>query len=612
MNIYGNIMKNKILLQLLSIVKKPWVLFLLFTFVGAFIFYFRFPNNFLEPNFYAEDGSTFLTNILNRGFFESIFITFNGYFIFGLYLIEGLGIIVNFIFFHGLLDLAKSFAIASYIFYGAICASPFLLLKTKFGFWSILFVFLLTAFVPLPGSDYAIIGTIGNAKFAFVYLAFVLLVYRHYAVESKWKKIIAIDLLLALCAYTNVTVYVLFLFTIFKYIPQIKKLKFKKLIKLRTFQSLIGLALLVIPQIIVIKIQGIPSFPGYLDTPYLWGATVNMFLYRSFLFPIFSSIVKLMNDPIVVVLFVTLITGLVVVLKKYLLIVIFGVLTVILTTGLFVINRTGVSSLFIDYSSGGPDQFFYTQNLIICFFIGIALGVITYKLKKNFLRYSFLGLILLLIGLLYIPSSGSLGKNDFMERTVHNIYIDAQNSCKDSSPFINIQLYPVVADQFQLKNIDRTIVCTESLMSYVPDTEIINTTPKADTYIPDISKTSFYQTFVADYNGLSGVSVLVLTYKQPIKGTYEFNLYDASCSNQIRSHSISNNTLRDASYARINFEKISLSKSKTFCFTIIKKDTTSTPLALPLSEEDQYTQGNLDISNVLKDNDLLMRLHYTK
>ena len=169
---------NIILQKLSKYLNKPWVLFIIFSLIGAFIFFMRFPNNFYEPNFYAEDGSIFLLNIERYGFMGALLTTFNGYYVFGMYLLEGIGYVINLLTFGHFIDLARSFAITSYLFLGAVCALPILLFKNKWGFLTTFLVFILSVFIPMPGYDYAIIGTIGNLKFIFVYLAFLLMIYR--------------------------------------------------------------------------------------------------------------------------------------------------------------------------------------------------------------------------------------------------------------------------------------------------------------------------------------------------------------------------------------------------------------------------------------------------
>src|SRR3990167_6320125 len=98
--------------------------------VSFYIFYKRFPESFSAANFYAEDGNVFAINILNKGFIASLFTTFNGYFIWGLYLLAKVGFIVNKILYHGeFVYLPKAFALTSYAFLAFITTLPALLFR---------------------------------------------------------------------------------------------------------------------------------------------------------------------------------------------------------------------------------------------------------------------------------------------------------------------------------------------------------------------------------------------------------------------------------------------------------------------------------------------------
>src|SRR6266576_6505487 len=94
---------------ILALRSSTWALIIVFIIVwvlAAIIFYWRFPNNLAYPNFYAEDGSILGRNILQHGFLSAPMTTFNGYYIWGLYLIESVGFILNNLFYHGqLIDL---------------------------------------------------------------------------------------------------------------------------------------------------------------------------------------------------------------------------------------------------------------------------------------------------------------------------------------------------------------------------------------------------------------------------------------------------------------------------------------------------------------------------
>src|SRR5688572_25315731 len=88
-------------------------LFVLIWLATSFIFFVRSPDNYLAPNFYAEDGIDYMTDILNVGPINAIGIPFNGYFVAGLYLIGDVALLINKLIFSGeYIELPRSIALA--------------------------------------------------------------------------------------------------------------------------------------------------------------------------------------------------------------------------------------------------------------------------------------------------------------------------------------------------------------------------------------------------------------------------------------------------------------------------------------------------------------------
>lgn len=595
--------------------KTTLIVFILAGLAASFIFFLRFPNNLLEPNFYAEDGSVYLKNIEANGFVNAVFTTFNGYFVSGLYLLEGAGYAVNGIIFHNaFIHLPQSLAIVSYLFLGFTCALPILLFRRHAPLIALSLVVVLSAFVPMPSYDYAIIGTIGNLKFIFVYIAFLLLLYRHYLPESNYKRFIIVDALLLICAYTNIVVYLLMPFALVRYAPTIRfnKTVLRSLFKLHSIQSLIVLAFLMLPQLIIVKIFGIPSIPGYLDAPYQLDATINTFIYRTYLFPFLPQLTHSLNDIIVLFAFIVLNVILWFGLKGKRVIYVFGMITAFLITLLFVVNRTGVTELFKTYLSSGPDQFFYTQNLIVCFLLSVAAVGIIQKISVKIIKVGISFLLAAAVAFLYIPAAGSYGGNDFMQRTVKNIFVNAQTECQDHKGNVDLQLYPVMTDDFPLTHIERSRICTQEVSNYVPDTEYLSSDSQYGAAIADIEPSHFRQTFKADYDGLDGVSIIFLTYKQDIQDTYTLHLLASDCKTQLRSVIVPASSIHDTKYARLSFNKIAESKDKTFCISLTVNQPKTQTLALALSKENLYEDGVLISDEKPRLDDALLRLHYSR
>ncbi len=463
----------------------------------------------------------------------------------------------------------------------------------------------------MAGSDYAIIGAIGNLKFAFVYIAFLLLVYRH-LMPSYSKKVYLVDLGLLICAYTNVTVYPMMLFALVRYIPQIKGRDFyKKLLRDRSFQSLMVLGLAMLPQLYIVSHYGVPELKGYMDAPFNFARTIEIFISRSYLYGLLFPINKSLNDILVCVFFVLALGVGVFYPSKYRRVFLFGIITVFLTTFLFAIKRTGISDSYLGYKSGGPDQFFYAQNLIFNFIIVLVITQLISLIKQPSIRRVIYALIILLIIFWYAPKASNYGIDDFEEKNVGNIYSVSQQACKtDPDNSIDITVYP--AKIFTYTDISRSQLCTPTVDQYRSPLINLGLTPHNNTYLAGLGSVhNITQTFVSPNNDLSGVSVYFSTFARTVKSPYTFTLLSADCKNVILRTNIRTNKIKDNSFYNIAFPGISDSASKTYCFTISseKKDDL---LAVQMSQPNVYTNGVATVDGQALDSDLVFELNYGK
>jgi hypothetical protein len=163
-----------------------------------------------------------------------------------------------------------------------------------------------------------------------------------------------------------------------------------------------------------------------------------------------------------------------------------------------------------------------------------------------------------------------------------------------------------------LRDIRRADICTPDLKAYVPDTEYLPLTSQSGTYIADIAIAPVKQTFVADYDGLSGVSPVFLTYKAAVKDSYVFTLYDASCSTKLHTIAINPDAIHDAVNTRINFDRIIGSRGKTYCMSISLRGPKTAPLAISVSDQNLYPKGLLTVNKAPRSDDLVFELHYSK
>ncbi len=190
-------------IKLLRIINsRSFILILVLS--ATFILALRYRQAFLPSNFFAEDGNVFVDGVYKHGYVGALFQLFNGYLVLGEYAVAGIAVLAQSVFGLPFYTLPNIIAVVSCLTLGAIVSAPFILFKKELGVTLALVAVLLGALVPMTMFDYAIIGTIGNLKFAFLYLAFLLVIYRikH---KGETKKLLVVDALLLLCVLTNIT-----------------------------------------------------------------------------------------------------------------------------------------------------------------------------------------------------------------------------------------------------------------------------------------------------------------------------------------------------------------------------------------------------------------------
>lgn len=538
--------------------------------------------------------------------------TFNGYYIWGLYMLAKVGFVLNAIFYDGeFVNLPRSFALVSYGFLGFAVTLPVFLFRKYFKPAALVLIVLLGLFVPMIGSDYAIIGTIGNHKFAFIYIAFLLLIYRNIMPENS-KKVYLVDIGLLICAYTNITVYPLLVFALIRYIPKLKGKDFyKKLLKDRTFKSLIGLGLLLLPQLIIVKIYGVPQIKGYLDTPYNPARTIEIFISRSYFYGLLFPINKHLTDVIVVLLaLVTVVTG-TLFSGKYRKIFWFGVATIFLATFLFVIKRTGISDSYLGYRAGGPDQFFYPQNWIFGFIFCLVLVEVISKIKLFYIRAAIYAALIFISLFVLAKSAGSYGSSNFMAEDVGTIYAISKQRCSTNQAEFDIPVYPS-PNLLYFEDAPRALVCTPDAVNYYPRDISFGLKPFENNYLAGLGeKNNFTQTFKSPQDKLDGLNIYFSTFMQKVDTPYNLVIMKDDCKTVVTSTAIRTTKLKDNSYSLIKFPVQDNSKDVTYCFTIIPDgDGPNDPLAVQLSDETTYPEGITTINDQVSSKDVVFSLHY--
>lgn len=452
--------------------KTPWITVLLMTglvLLTGLIFALRYNVAFTEPNFYAEDATIFLKNIFEHGPWQSTFTAFNGYLVVGQYLVIDGAYIIYLLFNLPFASLPFLISLMSCIFLGITVSLPFILFRKELGYVVAITTSVVLAFTPVPGSDYAIIGTIGNLKFAFLFWAVLLVIYRNLHTKNT-KRVVAIDLLLLLAVLTYGPTIALLPFILWPYRTKIWSfVKSPYLIRydLDFFKridvlSMFALAVISGVYVTIVYLKGVPIIDNYLPGPFNIAATDNI-IYRvtlySWLFPIsqISGFVMSLASGVLATIFTVLLAlffgWVYFVNKRGRLIFSFGLFAIFSSTLAFVATRPGVGGYMLQYLKF-PDQFFYAQSLV---FVFMTMWIVApyVRTRKKEIIFVVIASIYLLISAQFGSSWGSNLMN-YQQRG--NIYDNTSKICRsDSDNFVSIPVYPTEGWDLTL---ERKIACS--------------------------------------------------------------------------------------------------------------------------------------------------------
>ena len=425
------------------------------------IFYLRDRQSLGIPNFYAEDGTVIYNAIYNSNPLKVLATGFNGYLIVGQYLLGYISVGLNYIFGGDLVNLPLITGWVSILFLGVTASLPFILFRRNLGTILSLILVILTALVPMFSSDYAIIGTLGNLKFAFLYIAFMLVVYRQINARTLSRKgLLTVDSLLLLCVFTNVTVAFLIPFTALPYVNEYIKAIRKKKLDI-SYQAITSFALscVAFTYIGIALLKGIPEIPGYLDGPFNKAAIfpiIDRSVFYAFTY-MFSSVYNSYFVSLLTLFSVIFLVSCYIRQKNDRIFIITAVFFVMLGTGLFILNRPGVGDYYLTYMhKGGPDQFFYAKDMIIIFSVGWILRA---RINKIINRNTLVvGAVLTLYLLLAIPYGSSYGGSTVVFRGLKPIKYNIDKACREyaTKDKVIIQIYPSVYWQW---TVDKDLAC---------------------------------------------------------------------------------------------------------------------------------------------------------
>jgi hypothetical protein len=417
---------------------------LIIVIVAAFIFYKRYPYAFHDASFYAEDGTIFARNIYEHGILRSSIMKFNGYLIFGLYGIEDIATVINRFVGNGFMTMAKSLAVTSYLFLGLVCSLPWLLFRKKLGASLALVTVLLLTIFPLGGGDYAVIGGVGNLKFAFFFVTALLVVYRNDTKLCKkaWQ-FIAIDVAIFICVLTNFFSIVLIPIALFRYKDDFMRLwKKRKLPKLTIpYYSLIVLALASFIYCLAVYIPGIPALLNYpLAVGPIHPQAVLPLLYRGSAFGLLFPLSIFPDTVAILTIFVLL--GIVAWrARERVILIILGAMIIINYLG-FLLNRPGVTTLYMNGpSTADTIMFFYAGTLIFTF--AVAYGIrhwfdgLTSIRKMAFIACAILFFVLVL------PKADDDASSYASYEPIPTLENQIRTLCPANQPILHINVYPV-------------------------------------------------------------------------------------------------------------------------------------------------------------------------
>ena len=341
---------------------QVWIRNALLVLTCACVLALRFHNAFEFPNFYAEDGKFFVIPLLKGSFWTLAFTPFNGNLIFGLVLISKLIVVFFNIFNLPFTSLPLLTALLSVLILAVIMSVPSLLLFRNYTYTTRLCIAVTLSLIPLGPFQYEVVGVIGNLKWAFLFLSFVLFVYR-LRLEPDDPRNVIVDLIQVLCFYTLPSVIIVLFLNGLAELWNLRRGR-KLTLQLVSFAFMIGICSFAF----YVAVTGGHTIKGYLDSPYEWAKTVELFIGRMFLYPIVPFFYKYLNDVVCVLL-----CGLGIYYgykadrpsRKILLLSTFVIFT---TQLLFVYARPGISEFSNHYSSPNFSRFFYAQNPDLDFF----------------------------------------------------------------------------------------------------------------------------------------------------------------------------------------------------------------------------------------------------
>jgi hypothetical protein len=389
-------------------------IFILLSFLSVTVL--RYPAYLKYPNFYAEDGTVFFRDVVAHPI-KSLLLGFNGYPIVGLRIISICALFLSFfLFFHNLTSFVIILSILSYLLWASLGYYTFIVLSklvnSRFAFLGSLLVVL----IPLNGWNYAILGTLGNLKFAFIYFGFLSVVNK--LADQKWN--LTSFLIFLISVLTNPLVLIFLPLTLLASLDL-------KLSRNRIDYFLLAPFLIIM--IAIFRSVKQTSMPlDYSQGEFTPSQFLEIIVSRTLAFPISSNYYLSLGNLNLII--VSILVSVILFYKYYLSLII---LLLCSTISFVIISaRHNLIPFFSGYKDSGPAQFFYAQNMIVIFILILFLGKKLSHLDKNKSMIAVLILTLFLASNFRGIGFGFATENYKWHTTFGNIGDNLGKACKIS------------------------------------------------------------------------------------------------------------------------------------------------------------------------------------
>lgn len=374
------------------------------TFLALLVMFFsiaviRYPIYLSVPNFYAEDGTVFFQSSMDKGLF-GILDPFNGYPILGIRLMS---LIAYYLSFYPLIGNIQAVAIAnaivSMMFWSMLAVCTLFVLRRYVDRYLGILGSILIVLLPLNGWNYAILGTLGNMKFGFVYLSFLLWLSR--CNSGKWTTANKLGYLI--CFLTNPISVIFLPFFLLTNKANVFAVKMKDFIY--------SVTILILAFVIIFSAQNHDLPKDYTSGKWSFSQMAEVLVLRTLFFQFSSGIYQFFNVSLVLIVLTLLAVAIIKLKSGHGNIAILGFFFSTVISIIILVTRGGLSSFYEDFKDPGPAQFFYPQNMIAMTSTVILFGGSNLYRNLNFNTRKLLVASVLLTHLIFnFEGIGFLGK----------------------------------------------------------------------------------------------------------------------------------------------------------------------------------------------------------